>query len=248
MLAKRRLPKSIEATKSAQTAVSQPRTAMNQNESQPGRRRTTRRILALVLGVAAIAAVAVFGFQQYRVFRVAQLVRTAFAAHRYEIAREPLGRWLQMKPASAEAHYYEAWGALANNQPREAVQAVDRARSLGFDKDRLDCLAAVYHARADRFSEAEPVLERAFLEQLEPAEMVAKELARIYLSTYRLDRAAIAVERWRALRLMIPSPASGATRLLLAPTPMARSWFRTTGPPWNATRTWTRLGWDWHSN
>ena len=36
---------------------------------------------------------------------------------------------------------------------------------MGFDQDRLDCLTAIYHARADRFSQAEPVLERAFLEQ-----------------------------------------------------------------------------------
>ena len=38
------------------------------------------------------------------------------------------------------------------------------------------------------------MLERAFLEQIEPQEMVAKELAKIYLSSYRLDRAA----RWRS--------------------------------------------------
>ncbi len=206
MVAKRRLPKSIEATKPAQAAEIRGAAQVAETSSRPGRRSAARLILVLVLGGAAIAAGAVFAFQQYRVFRVAQSVRTAFAGRRYETAREPLGRWLLMTPGSAEAHYYEAWGALANNQPREAVQAVDRARALGFDKDRLDCLAAIYHARADRFSEAEPVLERAFLEQLEPEEMVAKELARIYLSTYRLDRAAKAVERWRALAPDDPQP------------------------------------------
>ena len=108
-----------------------------------------------------------------------------------------LGRWLEAQPGSGEAHYYKAWEALARNEPREAVQAVDRSRELGFDADRLNCLAAIYHARAGRLGEAEPVLERAFLEQVEPQEMVARELARLYLSSYRLDRAARAIERWR---------------------------------------------------
>ena len=50
------------------------------------------------------------------------------------------------------------------------------------------------------------MLERAFLEQIEPQEMVAKELARIYLLSYRLDRAARAIERWRALAPQDPEP------------------------------------------
>ena len=77
---------------------------------------------------------------------------------------------------------------------------------MGFDQGRLDCLTAVYHARADRFGEAEPVLERAFLEQTDPREMVAKELAKIYLMSYRMDRAARAIERWRALAPQDPEP------------------------------------------
>ena len=36
--------------------------------------------------------------------------------------------------------------------------------------------------------------------------MVAKELARIYLSSYRLERAAGAIERWRALAPEDPEP------------------------------------------
>ncbi len=36
--------------------------------------------------------------------------------------------------------------------------------------------------------------------------MVAKELARIYLSTYRLDQAARAIERWRGLAPEDPQP------------------------------------------
>ena len=88
---------------------------------------------------------------------------------------------------------------------KRSKRSIERGR-LGFDSERLDCLTAIYHARADRFGQAEPVLERAFLEELEPQEMVAKELARIYLTSYRLDRAAKAIERWRALAPRDPEP------------------------------------------
>ena len=97
-------------------------------------------------------------------------------------------------------------GALARSEPREAVEAVDLARTLGYDAGRLDCLTAIYDSRADRFTQALPVLERAFLDQTAPQEMVAKELARIYLTTYRLDRAARAIERWRELAPDDPDP------------------------------------------
>ena len=206
MGSKGRSPRSIEGAKSAKAAISEPRGIAAEKGPRTVRCSGLRRFLALAMGLAVIAGSAAVAFHQYRVFRVARLVRSSFATRRYESAKEPLRRWLEIAPNSAEAHYYEAWKALAENQPREAVQAVDRARALGFDTERLDCLAAIYHARADRFSEAEPVLERAFLEQIEPEEMVAKELARIYLSTYRLDRAAKAVERWRALAPDDPQP------------------------------------------
>ena len=71
----------------------------------------------------------------------------------------------------------QGMGGLGRRSTAQAVLAVDQARKLGFDPDLLDCLAAIYHARADRFNEAEPVLEQAFLDEIEPREMVAKELA-----------------------------------------------------------------------
>ena len=46
-------------------------------------------------------------------------------------AREQLGRWLKEQPGSGEAQYYRAWDALARNQPREAVEAVDRGQKTG---------------------------------------------------------------------------------------------------------------------
>jgi tetratricopeptide (TPR) repeat protein len=152
-----------------------------------------------VLALVAAATAIYFGYDQYRVRRLTRTVRRSFAARRYEAARKPLRRWLALRPGAGEAYYYKAWEALALSQPREAVEAVDQARKLGFDAGRLDCLAAIYHARADRFNQAEPILVQAFLQHAEPQEMIAKELARISLATYRFDQAAQAIERWRAL-------------------------------------------------
>jgi len=175
---------------------------------KPGRRRghlISARVVAFLVLVSAGAGT-YLGYDQYRVHRLARTVRQSFASRHYETAREPLRRWLAMRPRAGEAYFYKAWEALAFNQPREAELAVDRAGKLGFDPERLGCLSAIYHARADRFDKAEPVLVRAFLEQVEPQEMVAKELARIFLSTYRLDLAVRPIERWRALVPEDPQP------------------------------------------
>ena len=114
-------------------------------------------------------------------------------------------------------------GGPGRRSTGEAVQAIDQARKLGFDPALLDCLSAIGHARADRFNEAEPILEQAFVEQLEPRDMVAKELARIYLSTYRLERAAWRSNDGGRLAPEIPSLTCGATRSPRGPTSSRRS-------------------------
>ncbi len=55
-------------------------------------------------------------------------------------------------------------------------------------------------------NEAEPVLERAFRQQSEPRLEVAKEMVRIYLTSYRLSQAAEAIERARLLGAEDPQP------------------------------------------
>ena len=136
----------------------------------------------------------------------ARAVRAAFAARRFDLAREPLRRWLTLDPASGEAYYYQAWAALAADQPAEASHALEEARRLGFDRSPLDCLSAIGQSRAKRFNEAEPILAQAFLSHVGPQDMVAQELARIYLSTYRLDQATPMIERWRSLAPEDPQP------------------------------------------
>ena len=61
-------------------------------------------------------------------------------------------------------------------------------------------------ARGNRFAEAEPDLVRAYRLKLEPQADVAMELARGYLSTFRLSQAAEPIERWRTLAPEDPRP------------------------------------------
>jgi tetratricopeptide (TPR) repeat protein len=160
----------------------------------------------VVLVVAALAAAAYFTYDAYQVRCLALSVRQSLAARRYNEARKPLERWLAKRPHSGEVHYYRAWSALALDQAEEAAMAIEQARKLGFDPALLDCLTAIAQASSNHADEAEPNLEKAFGLQLEPRGMVAKELARIYLSSYRLTQAAFAIERWRVLAPEDPQP------------------------------------------
>ncbi len=169
-----------------------------------------RRVIARSVTAAAIlaglATGAHFGYGEYRVFSLRRSVRRSFAARRYQDVTEPLRRWLALRPTSGEAHYYQAWDALVMDRPDEAVRGIEQARKLAFEPDLVSCLSAIYYARALRYDRAEPILEQAFAQQLEPRELIAKELARIYLSTFRMPQATQAIERWRTLAPNDPRP------------------------------------------
>jgi tetratricopeptide (TPR) repeat protein len=178
-------------------------------QAQTARRvsRVGRHHVAVALIALAIALVGgYYGFEQYRIRRLADSVRRSFAARRYDEARRPLQHWLADRPRSGEAQYYRAWQALVDDRPRDVVEAVERARRLGFDRAPLEVLEAVYQARAGQINAAEPILRQAFDQGLEPRAEVARELARIYLATYRLTQAAEVVERYRELVPSDPQP------------------------------------------
>jgi tetratricopeptide (TPR) repeat protein len=158
-----------------------------------------RAVVLMLILVAVVAAGAYFAFAEYRVSRWTELVHRLFAARRYDEAREPLRRWLRARPRLAEAVYYQAWLALVDQDPDDAVRAFGRAKALGLDPALLSPLIGVYQARAKRIPEAEPLLREAFTQQSEPQVEVAKELARIYLSSYRLSEARVVLDRWRTL-------------------------------------------------
>jgi len=169
------------------------------------RKRPPWKAIAAIVSIAAVAG-AYFGYQEYQVSRLARTVRRRFDERRFAEAREPLTRWLAARPASGEAQYYRAYSALTVDNPPEVIEAIGRSRRLGFDRQRLDCLTAIYQARASRYTLAESALEAAYREGVPPRAEVAKELARIYLSTYRLAQAAEVIEDWRALDPGDPQP------------------------------------------
>ena len=104
------------------------------------------------------------------------------------------------------AQYYRARLALIDDQPEEAVAALTLAGKLGLGQDLFKPLAAIYQARAGDINAAEPVLRTAFEEKQEPSIEIARELARIYLTTYRLPQATEVIERWRSLAPQDPQP------------------------------------------
>jgi tetratricopeptide (TPR) repeat protein len=162
--------------------------------------------VGILIALAVVAAGGYFGYEQYRIARLADSVRQLFAARRYDEARGPLKRWLDERPRSAEAHFYRAWLALTDERPPEVAEAARRAQDLGFDRARLEVLEGICYARGGQMSAAEPALRRAFDEGWEPRAEVARELARIYLASYRMTRAAEAVERYRELMPSDPQP------------------------------------------
>ena len=159
-----------------------------------------------VLVAAATMTLAYFAYDRYEVSRLAGAVRNAFAARRYDEARGLVQRWIRERPGSADARYYAAWLALVDERPGEAVEAIEQASRLGYDPARLGLLKAIYQARGGQVTQAEPVLREAFERNREPRTEVARELARIYLTTYRLPYAAVAVERCRTLMPEDPQP------------------------------------------
>ena len=86
--------------------------AGNGRGQEPDRARRTRvslENLLMIVSVVALGAGAVYSYQQYRVSRLAQLVRSSFAAAQIRECTRAAKRWLQRQPGSAEAHYYKAW-------------------------------------------------------------------------------------------------------------------------------------------
>jgi tetratricopeptide (TPR) repeat protein len=195
-MAGKRGPATVERALNRQDTAVAP-THVSPASVAAGKRRRLKALTAVVL-IAAIGG-AYFGYGEIQVSRLAQSVRRRFAERQFALAREPLARWLAARPSSGEAHYYRAYSALIVDDPADAIAAIERSRRLGFDSERLDCLTAIYQARASRYTLAEAPLKAAYRQGLPPRVEVAKELARIYLATYRLAQAAEVIAAWRAL-------------------------------------------------
>ena len=72
----------------------------------------------------------------------------------------------------------------------------NKARALGYPEAKLERIRAIWWARLGRYAEAEPILTRIWSEQPKTDPAVDEALARIYLKTYRLNRAKAVIQRW----------------------------------------------------
>jgi tetratricopeptide (TPR) repeat protein len=126
----------------------------------------------------------------------ARRVRKALAAGRFSEAREPLARWLKAQPDSAEAHLLGGRVALGLGDMAGAADELKRAGELGLPPSRLLLLQGLITARLGRHAEAEPVLRQAYTEANEPDPQLDEALARVYLETFDLNRAAAVLDRW----------------------------------------------------
>jgi len=128
--------------------------------------------------------------------RNAKIAREAVAERRFDDARLALATWMKSDPNAAEAQYLLARVELAEGRAQEAMNALGKALDLGHPAEELATYRAVIQANADQFDAAEPILRRALAASKEPMPDVAKALARVYLSTFRLPRASAAIARW----------------------------------------------------
>jgi tetratricopeptide (TPR) repeat protein len=170
------------------------------------RRRRLRPILAAVLVLLGLAIAAGVLIVTWRPSRRAALARRAFAAGRYAEARTKIGQWLAVYPHSAEAHLLLARTALALGFVDEARRESQRAKELGASRPDLDVFQAIIDAHQGRLPQAEPVLRRAFEEARTPDPQVDEALARVYLRTFQLQRAAAVLDRWARDQPSDPRP------------------------------------------
>ena len=87
MASNRRSPNRRETPKIAAAATAyEQRTATVEVKNRQGRQTAFRFRIVMIVSVVALGASAVYIYQQYRVSRLAQLVRSSFAARNYENA------------------------------------------------------------------------------------------------------------------------------------------------------------------
>jgi tetratricopeptide (TPR) repeat protein len=145
--------------------------------------------------VGLVVAIAIRGNAR-ETARDENAVRKALATAKYAQALEPLERWLRRSPNSAEAHLLKARVMLGLERPAEFETNLAKARELGASPDEVDVVRAILKAHLGRYSEAYPVLVRAFDENRGPDPQLDEALARVYLETYRLTLATKVLDRW----------------------------------------------------
>ncbi|HEY2156266.1 MAG TPA: tetratricopeptide repeat protein [Isosphaeraceae bacterium] len=151
-------------------------------------------IIAIVGGLFLLATAGWLAWER-PVWNAASATRRALAAGRYDDARKAVGRWLALRPGSADAQFYRAKVALTQGRRDDVADGLTRARALGCPEDKLAVLQALIDAQFGRLAQAQAVLAQAFAEG-EPDPMVDEALARIYLEMYDFPHARAVLTRW----------------------------------------------------
>jgi tetratricopeptide (TPR) repeat protein len=157
-----------------------------------------RRLLigTAVLTLATAGFIGVWLRGEVTAWRQARTVRRALDEGHLDEAAAVIENWLKTEPRSAEAHYLRARLAWGRSDFRSAFEELAQARALDYQPQAMAGLRGLLMARANQFSEAEPLLRQALEGSREFDPEVADVLTRIYLSEFRLGRATEVLDRW----------------------------------------------------
>ncbi|MGE3820091.1 MAG: tetratricopeptide repeat protein [Isosphaeraceae bacterium] len=157
----------------------------------------SRRTLLALAAVGALAGgLAWWWVGPRKVQALAESARQAVRERRFDQAEVAVDRWIALRPQDGEPHYWKARVLLARDLPQPTLDAITAAAQRGYDRKPLEAIRGVMLARAGKFPEAEPLLRRAAAENLGPEPEISEGLARVYLGTFQLAKAATALDRW----------------------------------------------------
>jgi tetratricopeptide (TPR) repeat protein len=152
--------------------------------------------LLVILTTVVASAIAVWLRGNIAAAWDARETRRALAHGRLDDAARAVERWLLSAPSSAEAHFYKARIAWAQNDLATTDAELARARGLGYSWQPSNRLRGLLLARINQTTEAETLLRQAIDNAGKPDPEVAEALARIYLGTFRLIEAQEVLDRW----------------------------------------------------
>jgi len=150
----------------------------------------------VIVTIVVTAVVAVWLRGDVPAILDARRTRRAFADGQLDDAASAAQRWLSSSPSSAEAHYYNARIAWAQDDLATTDAELGRARALGFSWRPLNRLRGLLLARTNETTEAETLLRQEIDSAGKPDPEVAEALARIYMGTFRLIAAQEVLDRW----------------------------------------------------
>jgi predicted Zn-dependent protease len=107
-----------------------------------------------------------------------------------------VSQWLAARPDSAAARFAAARLEFARGRLSECGQELERAEALGHDRLEVMRLRGFWLVRQRRYAEAEPLLAEAWRATSGPDVRLDEALARVYLQTYKLERAREVLARW----------------------------------------------------